>query len=143
MQTFLPFESFSESARCLDRQRLGKQRVETLQILKALDNPLYGWQSHPSVLMWKGFSQSLVLYGLDVCKEWISRGYSDSCLVKISLFRDENLPLQTPWWLGREEFHSSHRASLLAKNSSHYGQFGWSESPKLGYWWPSEHLKEV
>jgi hypothetical protein len=36
MQTFLPFPHFTMSAMVLDRQRLGKQRVEALQILKAL-----------------------------------------------------------------------------------------------------------
>lgn len=36
MQTFLPYPQFWESARVLDRQRLGKQRVEALQILKVL-----------------------------------------------------------------------------------------------------------
>lgn len=35
MQTFLPFPSFRDSAECLDYRRLGKQRVETLQLLKA------------------------------------------------------------------------------------------------------------
>lgn len=36
MQTFLPFPDFKQSAQCLDNKRLGKQRVECLQILKAL-----------------------------------------------------------------------------------------------------------
>lgn len=51
MQTFLPYKSFAESAACLDNKRLGKQRVEVLQILKALHNPSYGWQNHPAVKM--------------------------------------------------------------------------------------------
>ena len=33
MQTFVPCETYLECARVLDRQRLGKQRVESLQIL--------------------------------------------------------------------------------------------------------------
>lgn len=36
MQTFLPYPSAERSARVLDNQRLGKQRVECLQILAAL-----------------------------------------------------------------------------------------------------------
>ena len=39
MQTFLPYPSFELSARVLDDKRLGKQRVECLQILKALQPP--------------------------------------------------------------------------------------------------------
>ena len=36
MQTFLPVADFTESARLLDNPRLGKQRVECLQVLRAL-----------------------------------------------------------------------------------------------------------
>lgn len=36
VQTFLPYEDFDKTASVLDRSRLGKQRVETLQLLKAL-----------------------------------------------------------------------------------------------------------
>lgn len=36
MQTFLPYSSFRMTAEVLDRQRLGKQRVEALQILRIL-----------------------------------------------------------------------------------------------------------
>ena len=49
MQTFLPYDDFEKTAQCLDRLRLGKQRVETLQILKALLIPKYGWKNHPVV----------------------------------------------------------------------------------------------
>lgn len=34
MNTFLPYPSFDESAKCLDYKRLGKQRVEAKQILE-------------------------------------------------------------------------------------------------------------
>lgn len=36
MQTFLPYPNFKASARVLDTKRLGKQRVENLQIMSAL-----------------------------------------------------------------------------------------------------------
>lgn len=36
MQTFLPYPDFEQSAKCLDNRRLGKQRVEVLQLLIAL-----------------------------------------------------------------------------------------------------------
>jgi hypothetical protein len=39
MQTFLPLPDFIESAKVLDYKRLGKQRVEAWQILKAILNP--------------------------------------------------------------------------------------------------------
>jgi hypothetical protein len=36
MQTFLPHATYADSARVLDQKRLGKQRVETLQIMQVL-----------------------------------------------------------------------------------------------------------
>lgn len=36
MQTFIPYTSYDDIANVLDRQRLGKQRVEAYQILKVL-----------------------------------------------------------------------------------------------------------
>ena len=35
MQTFLPYDNFEESASVLDWKRLGKQRVEAMQIVNA------------------------------------------------------------------------------------------------------------
>lgn len=35
MTTFLPYADFTETAKVLDRARLGKQRVETLQIVQS------------------------------------------------------------------------------------------------------------
>ena len=43
VQTFLPYADFERSARALDRKRLGKQRVETIQVVRALTRPGYGW----------------------------------------------------------------------------------------------------
>ncbi|MBB5805726.1 hypothetical protein F4560_005494 [Saccharothrix ecbatanensis] len=77
MQTFLPCATFSRSAAVLDSRRLGKQRVETLQILRALVWPEYGWKRHPAVLMWRGFTPALVAYGVAVCDEWRRRGHRD------------------------------------------------------------------
>ena len=62
MQTFLPYPDYAASAKVLDRQRLGKQRVENLQIIKALLDPTYGWQNHPAVKMWRGHIISCLLY---------------------------------------------------------------------------------
>ena len=36
MQTFLPYSNFYKSAKVLDQKRLGKQRVEVLQLLNSI-----------------------------------------------------------------------------------------------------------
>jgi len=140
MQTFLPYESFKESAASLDRQRLGKQRVETMQVMKALFDPSYGWQNHPAVNMWRGHEWYLYLYQLAICNEWTSRGYKDTCLEKTTdIILGKPFGLTKPDWLGNEEFHRSHRSNLTRKLPEHYNQF-WDEANDLPYVWPDEIL---
>ena len=141
MQTFLPYQSFSESAKCLDRQRLGKQRVEAWQILQAITDPNYGWQNHPAVKMWRGYEFELCAYGFFICEEWINRGYKDSLRDRFLEYQEKHpCPLTDlkliPRWLGNKNFHASHRSALLFKNYDWYSQFGWTEEPKYDYVWP-------
>lgn len=139
MQTFLPYASFYMSARVLDNQRLGKQRVETLQIMKALHDPEYGWQNHPAVLMWRGHEDFLMEYQAAVCDEWVyQRGFRDTCLEKTrDYFRwmPDREEYSRPPWLGNHEFHLSHRSNLTRKNPEHYSQY-WTVDPTLPYIWP-------
>jgi len=60
MQTFLPYSDITESLRVLDDKRLGKQRVETFQIINAITGrpkldgtPYKGWLNHPCSVMWR------------------------------------------------------------------------------------------
>jgi len=141
MQTFLPYESYQKSAKVLDRQRLGKQRVETLQILNALTDPNYGWQNHPAVNMWRGYEFELVVYGIAICKEWIFRGYKDTCLEKITKIADKNpsISIEVPDWLGNEELHQSHRSNLLRKDPNFYCNLFEKNLPNnLEYVWPTK-----
>lgn len=136
MQTFLPHESFVASAQCLDRQRLGKQRVEVLQILRVLAGQTKGWKNHPAVLMWKGYEGMLVTYGACICREWMDRGYQDTCLDKLGEF--SSFKSAYPPWLGLEEFHLSHRSNLVRKDPEHYGALWPGVKPDLPYYWPTK-----
>lgn len=139
MQTFLPYSDFTASAKSLDRQRLGKQRVETFQILKALSGCTKGWSNHPAAKMWEGFEFTLLKYGLAICDEWKSRGYKDTCAEKMLLLAaqySENWGSGTPGWLGDLEFHRSHQSNLISKNPDYYAhQFAGVEGG-LPYIWP-------
>jgi hypothetical protein len=149
MQTFLPVADFEESARLLDSPRLGKQRVETLQVLRALELPDYGWTSHPVVQMWRGRTAGLVGYGLATVRVWRERGFADSTHTLITEFApdvegasQEELARAglVPSWLGDEALHRSHRSNLLAKDPDFYRPlfeplFG-VEPDDLPYLWP-------
>lgn len=136
MQTFLPYPDFARSAATLDRARLGKQRVEVWQLLRALTDPTpKGWANHPAARMWRGHTGALALYGMTCCAHWMARGYVDNMtprLVPFATGADMNMPS----WLGDPAFHASHRSNLLRKDPEHYTQFGWTDPPDLPYVWP-------
>lgn len=137
MQTFLPYKDFDRSARALDNRRLGKQRPETLQLLNALYNPnAKGWRNHPAAKMWRGHEGALIRYGVAVCDVWIAKGYKDTCREKILAYASQTPHQEDPPWLGREDFHASHRANLLRKDLAYYSQHGWTEDPTMEYVWP-------
>lgn len=154
MQTFLPYASLRDSARCLDDRRLGKQRVEAKQILIALGVPVgphegnssSRWRNHPAVRMWRGWERYLAHYGIAVCEEWLSRGFNDSLLEQFEdasgwirrAFADisPSSVVGIPSWFGTDAVHASHRSNLLRKLPQHYSRFGWSEPSTLPYVWP-------
>ncbi len=145
MQTFLPYPCFSRSAEVLDDRRLGKQRVEVLQVLRALHLEDYGWSHHPAVQMWRGHTRALVAYGLAVVGEWCRRGYADSTRPNIVEFAmpqqvvaEADLPsAERPPWLGWSPLHRSHRAALVRKDPDTYGSVFPDVSPETPYVWPA------
>ena len=148
MQTFLPYPDFAESAAALDPLRLGKQRVEALQIIRALTRPAYGWKHHPAVLMWKGHEEALGRYGIEVCRVRRDRGFADTCepkiladlgLLGVELVRDQDELAAAgalPPWLGDPQLHRSHQSALLRKDPELYGPVFPGVPADLPYVWP-------
>ena len=137
MQTFLPYPDFAKSAACLDRQRLGKQRVEAKQIYLALTQPNYGWQNHPAVKMWRHWEISLASYGEIICLEWRKRGYNDTLLPWFQERSAIRVDLQPCPAKFDEAFCLSHQSSLIRKLPSHYRPL-WPDVPdNLPYIWPT------
>ena len=146
MQTFLPFADLALSAAALDQSRLGKQRVETLQVMRALTLPGYGWQHHPVVRMWRGFRPALMAYQDAICDEWEARGHADTCRVKtladLDLVPEDGEAYRRgdfawPSWIGDEELHRSHRSNLLRKDPVFYAALAAEVPDDLPYVWPA------
>lgn len=148
MQTFVPYgRSFVGNAAVLDRQRLGKQRVEGLQILRTLKGITHGWANHPAVKMWDGYEDALGYYTLTVCNRWTAYGYKDTCADKIRELLPHLTPavvkyeqiretIELPTWLHDHEIMLSHRSNLIRKKPDYYQQF-WPGIPDdLPYKWP-------
>lgn len=145
MQTFLPYRDFTRSSQVLDSPRLGKQRVETLQVLRALELGEYGWRSHPVVTMWRGRTAALVLYGLENVRAWRERGHADSTYDMILEFAPEvgtasQADLAAagllPSWLGDGRVHVSHRSALVRKDPEVYRAVFGDVPDDLPYHWP-------
>lgn len=149
MQTFLPYADFEASARALDQRRLGKQRVECIQIVRGLTVPDYAWRHHPAVKMWRGHLEALGCYSFVVCDVWTEAGRNDTCRDTIAAdlatagvehvrTQDELRALGLlPSWLGDEAFHLPHRSSLVRKDPEHYEALFPDVPADLPYWYPA------
>lgn len=162
MQTFVPCVDFLDCANSLDRQRLGKQRVECYQILNSLFGFSKGWRNHPATRMWEENVDALAVYSLVCCSTWVRRGFEDSCYNKIvsvmqlggskidpitecarhicgqigtySACACFDIPLPS-WWGG--PIHESHRKSLKSRLPEWYNQFAWyEEASEDPLYWP-------
>jgi len=148
VQTFMPYSDFEKTARVLDLKRLGKQRVEVIQVIRALTVPGYGWASHPAALMWRGYLEALGRYGFTMCEIWIESGFGDSCAATIrsdlaaadvTEFRSfARLSAEggLPDWLFDPELQRSHQSALVRKNPEHYRKYFPDVPADLGYVWP-------
>jgi hypothetical protein len=134
MQVFVPELDFQSIAKVLDYRRLGKQRVETFQILRANLGMTNGWRNHPASRMWADNLPGLSAYGVAMCLEWKSRGYKDTTMDKIvELVKPDETDL--PEWWGRMDIVDSHRSNLIRKAPEFYGGI-WEGIPDdLPYVW--------
>jgi hypothetical protein len=163
MQTFVCYHSHVKTMADLDNARLGKQRLETLQILRALRGETDAYANHPAVRMWEGYEPALVLYGLFVCHEWrIVRGHKDALWGDLAKLAKEYgmldiepelsktgravgvLPgqeVEPPPWLGDKWVLRSHRSNLLRK-APHIYRAKYDGTPEnMPYLWPELNHK--
>lgn len=134
VNTFLPYPDFTQTAKCLDYRRLGKQRVEARQIVNVIENPhSKAWKNHPAVAMWRGYTNALKLYFNIIVQEWINRGYVNNLP-----FYELTDKIEMPWWIDSDDFHFSHQASLMRKDPGYYSSkfFVPERYLSLGYIWP-------
>jgi len=148
MQTFTPYADFDASVQALDQKRLGKQRVEVIQIVRALTVPGYAWSSHPAVLMWRGYEEALGRYGLAACEAWVARGFGDSCAETITAdlqiagvspirsYPDLLVAGALPSWLFDPALQRSHQSALVRKDPDHYRPQFPDVPADLEYVWP-------
>ena len=95
-------QSYKLVAQELDDKRLGKQRVEAYQIVKALRGDYAdsgAWENHPATVMWRGYEHQLGWYGFYICEEWIKRGHKDSLIQHFIKLIESSPSTSLPWWV--------------------------------------------
>jgi hypothetical protein len=118
MQTFLPYPDFKQSMQILDYRRLGKQRVEAMQLINAIESKTNrGWSNHPATKMWRSYVDALKLYHNEAIIEWVRRGYKNT----MKLYQVDYIVY--PHWLGDADFHKSHQSNLYHKSPADYPEF--------------------
>ncbi len=118
VNTFIPFKSISKTMKVLDRQRLGKQRLECKQIIEVIENKRTGYKNHPIVCMWKDNVDGLKYYYNKCIDEWVNRGYKNN-MEKYEIEYKNKKDIM-PWWIYNKQVRMSHQASLLRKNYEYY-----------------------
>ena len=143
VNTFLPFNNFQNCALVLDNKRLGKQRVEAMQIINILEGKAKGngWKNHVVTKMWNGYLPALKHYCNIIIEEWIRRGFKNTMRLYII---DE--PIIIPWFATNKTINMAYRANLLRKDYEYYKN-KFSELPpvytlKYTYIWPSRLSQE-
>lgn len=140
MQTFMPHGNYVDSAKVLDTKRLGKQRVEAYQIIKAIRgdyNNTGAWTNHPATNMWRGHEYELALYGLTISIEFFERGHDGFNMVEI--FSDlqqqygKHNTEKYPWWVNNELLNLTHQSNLMRKDSEYYK---FNVPADIPYVWP-------
>jgi hypothetical protein len=137
MQTFITDINIIQSAKNLDNKRLGKQRVEAIQIANNLLIKPNRWKNHPAVKMWDGYIEFLIYYlTIHIC-EWHNRGFKNNkCLIHLqNLSSKIKNKVVKPNWL-TEEFIESHRSNLIRKKPEYYRPLFPNTREGLSYIWP-------
>ena len=153
VNVFITSTNLEECARNLDYRRLGKQRLECIEIIEG-----DSWKNHPCYLMWKNNKEALKIYFNHILREWISRGFQNSLAFYsideskaqfYDITYDENTYLTTisnpkinensilfPKWFCWKPLILSQRASLLRKDEVYYSsKFEKTIFFQTGYLW--------
>ena len=166
MQTFLPFINFDKSAHVLDNKRLGKQRVEGLQILNTLKKgPWHCPNCNQKVTHFNPHKTGHHCYNCEAPLKrtpWYNhpavlmwKTHENALVLYVEEicrewikrgFKDSILEkvqafrngecCVLPAWFGNDAFHLSHQSNLLKKDPEHYGQYFIGIPSDLPYVWP-------
>lgn len=146
MITFLPYNDFVLSLRCLDNKRIVKQVIEAYQMWCCLMNiSHHRWRNTVMVKIWEGYEKALQLYTILALKEAESRitkkgrNYYMPTMrkhLKNYNFYDLDNVIEYPEWFGDVRFHDSHKAMLYHKNPIYYIDFEQEGKKYSKYYWP-------
>ena len=145
VNTFIVSTNLKKNFKILDRRRLGKQRLECLQIINALEGTSTGYINHSATKAFysenkkelKNNIKALKIYYNYCLREWIKRGYKNS-MEFYTIYKDIDKDtyeeytsynnrregiVYMPWFFSYRPFILSHQASLLRKEKDYYKEY--------------------
>lgn len=146
MQSFVTDSCLLTCVKNLDNKRLGKQRLEGLQMLNSIySGSTRGLFHNHCTKMWKNHPLALQAYINFCIQEWIFRGFKNT----MKIFPEYSE--QMPDWFYWKSLQRSHRANLLRKNLAFYKD-KFIKTPQdyeilrpylyCGYLWPTKLTEE-
>ena len=136
------------AARVLDAKRLGKQRVEAIQVLRALTGARIRLAPSPCRRDVGGIRGGAGALRARHLRGVVPTGQADTCATTChDLTRTTGIGTprtqaelaaagELPPWLGDDAFHRSHQSALVRKDPQHYRKFFADVPDDLEYVWP-------
>lgn len=128
MQIWLPYQSYVESLHVLFDSDLRQQRIDAWNVVGILSNfyltshvpyaqvVLYEkYGSDPAVLLWRGYTNSLIIYHNICLATMVERDLS----IKHISYIDHQGYATKPPFVGNNAFHDQHKCLLKGKNPAY------------------------
>lgn len=126
-------------AQVMSEERLRRQSKAALEILNAILGKNVFWREEPVVGMWYGYEWSLMKLGIALCNRIYHTTKDEEILDERQDFisairfarRTHKFQIHTdrePGWLGNDDFHDSHKATLLRLSKKSWMSGGDSEN---------------
>lgn len=154
MITYMPLPSILDSVAALPSGVLRPQLIDCLNILEHLSGFRAGMLYAPAVQMWVGAARGLFIY-TDAIQERMDAEKLSSPSIQVTKDKiriattmileqeafAEHPSDSSPFWLGDDRVHASHRSRLLTNYPQAVSRFNWTEPQHLTIFWPGPKPK--
>lgn len=122
-----------ETARALDQKRLGKQIIETRQVISAISGETSAWAKHPVVKMYDSPEGLRYLKAYLRILEAYRKGKAGIIVRVLNFFIHKIRPC-----FHVEAYYDQMKRRLYTKDNNHYQQWAWLGESEVNWYWNPE-----